>query len=68
MTEENIKRPMDEMPCDWCGSPLLLGARVYVDLARGTAYCCMGCARQDEHHEPVEAREWTVEEILKREG
>jgi hypothetical protein len=63
--QETIKRPLDECACDQCGSPLLCGARVLVDLGRGTAYCSASCADLDSKQE---SRDWTVEERLAREG
>jgi hypothetical protein len=63
--QETIKRPLDECACDWCGSPLLCGARVLIDLGRGTAYCSASCAELDSKQV---SRDWTVEERLAREG
>lgn len=64
MTTERIKRPLDECKCDWCGIPVTLGQRVYVDLAQGTAYCSASCAEAED----LATRKWTVEEIQAREG
>jgi len=63
--QETIKRALDECACDRCGSPLLCGARVLIDLGRGTAYCSASCADLDGEQGQ---RDWTVEERLAREG
>lgn len=47
LSEETVKRPIDECDCDWCGSPLTVGSEVFVDLEHGTAYCSRACAEQE---------------------
>lgn len=48
LSEERIKRTMDEACCDWCGGPLNMGDRVFYQLDAGTAYCSRGCALEDQ--------------------
>ena len=45
--QETIKRPLDECPCDWCETALLVGDTVFIDLEHGTAYCSVACAEHD---------------------
>jgi hypothetical protein len=45
---ELVKRPLDEAECDWCGCPLVVGDRCYVDLDEGAIYCSPHCAHSDE--------------------
>ena len=47
VNRETIKRPQDEMDCDWCCAPLFVGDTVFVDLQHGTAYCSPACAEHD---------------------
>ena len=47
LSDETVKRPIDECECDWCGCPLLVGDTVFLDLEHGTAYCSTACAEQD---------------------
>jgi hypothetical protein len=48
--DQRIERSIDECECDHCGSPLLVGDRVYYDLAQGAAYCAVSCAERDCFH------------------
>jgi Prokaryotic metallothionein len=47
LSEETIKRPLDECACNWCGCSLQVGDTVFVDLEHGMAYCSRACAEQD---------------------
>lgn len=47
LSEERIKRRVEETYCDWCGGPLYVGDRVLYNLHRGDAYCSRHCAIED---------------------
>ena len=47
LRHEAIKRPVDECPCDWCETALLVGDAVFIDLNHGTASCSRACAEHD---------------------
>jgi hypothetical protein len=47
LRREPIKRPLDECPCDWCETALLVGDTVFIDLEHGTSYCSRACAEHD---------------------
>lgn len=44
---EQIKRHLDEHPCDYCGGPVYVGDRSYHDESEGGLFCSVRCAEAE---------------------
>lgn len=55
---EQIRRKVDEAPCDQCGELIVVGQMARVDLRRGTIYCSRVCASRNS--EPAQAQQFDI--------